>query len=103
MAALRFLSGTVLLFATIAIVYDLTRWQIGLPGPPFTSFARHWSDFAPATLELSRKFVSAKAHPLVWEAIAVILRTPAPISLTLLGLLLGWFGRERRRVNVFAN
>ncbi|MEZ5842228.1 MAG: MYXO-CTERM sorting domain-containing protein [Hyphomicrobiaceae bacterium] len=103
MAALRFLSGTVLVFAVIALVYDGTRWQLGLPGPALTSIARHWSDFAPTTLELSRRFVSAKAHPLVWEAIAVVLRTPAAVSLTVLGLALGWLGRERRRINVFAN
>lgn len=103
MAALRFLSGTVLLFAVIAIVYDLTRWQTGVPGPSLTSFARHWSDFAPLTLEMARQFVSNKSHPLVWEAIAIILRTPAAITLSVVGITLGYLGRERRRTNVFVN
>jgi hypothetical protein len=48
--------------------------------------------------------VQRRSHPLVWDyGVAQILRVPTWGLFGLLGLLLGYAGRRRRRVDIFAN
>ena len=104
MSALRFLAGCFLLFATIALVYDVTRWQLAMPGPALTSLAKHWSDFSPTTLDLLRTSVERRLHVFVWDPLLVgLLRAPAAITLGLVGALFGYLGRDRKRINLYEN
>jgi MYXO-CTERM domain-containing protein len=56
------------------------------------------------TLDLTRKAVQRRTHPLVWDmGLARVLQLPTWGVLGLLGLALGYLGRRRREVNIYAN
>jgi hypothetical protein len=100
---LRFLAGICLLIATIAAVYDGTR-SLGAGGLVMTSLIEHWSKLAPVLLATARGGVQRATHPLVWElGPAKLLTLPAWAAFAVLGILLAYAGRRRRRVNIFAN
>jgi choline-glycine betaine transporter len=99
----RFLAGVVLLIAVIAAVYDGTR-SLGAGGLVMTSLLEHWSKLAPTLLAASQSGVQRATHPLVWDVgVRKLLGVPAWAAFAVLGLLLAYAGRRRRRVNVFAN
>lgn len=103
MLALRLLSGTLLLAATIAFISELTRAQLGIAGAPLTPLVTQLGDAAPALLASLQRTVQGW-HPLLWDpALRSLLAVPAWISLGLAGLILGWLGRRRSRANVFTN
>jgi hypothetical protein len=99
---LRVLAAALLLGAAIAGVYDATRWLAGT-GSVSTSLLDHWKNLAPSLLASAQTGVQRFAHPLVWDGIAKLLALPAWAVLGGLGVLVGYAGRRRRRINVFAN
>ena len=104
MAALRFVAGLFLLVAIIALVFDATRVQLGMPGPPSTSLLKHLSDFAPASLAAAQRAVQKNIHPVVWDPlIKSFLSLPAWASFGVIGLLLAYAGRRRHQINIFTN
>jgi hypothetical protein len=104
MAAVRFVAGLFLLAAVIALVSDVTRAQLGMPGPPSTSVLKYLSDFAPSTVAAAQRAVQNKTHPLVWDPLLKsFLSLPAWATLGALGLLLSYAGRHRPRVNIYTN
>lgn len=104
MIVLRFIGALFLLAAVIALAADVTRARTGAPGPIFTSIAKHWADFAPQSLAAAQAQVQSHIHPLLWDPlIASIIRVPAWISLGGMGLLALYFGRRRRRLEIFSN
>jgi hypothetical protein len=103
LAFLRFLSGLFLLIAVIAAVHDGTR-SLASGALAMTSLIDHWSTFAPGLLASARNGVTRATHPLVWDlGVRKLLQVPAWAVFTVLGLLLAYAGRRRRRVNVYAN
>ena len=45
-----------------------------------------------------------RVHPLLWDAgLGQLLQVPATAFFLVLGVLLAYAGRRRRRINVFAN
>lgn len=103
LAFFRFLSGTFLLIAVIAAVYDGTR-SVATGGLVMTSMLEHWSRIAPGLLASAQSGVGRSLHPLVWNlGVSKLLAVPAWALSAALGLLLAYAGRRRRRVNVFAN
>ena len=103
MFVLRALAGLFLLLAAFAVAYDATRAG---PGGSwiFLTLGQHWAQIAPAGIAAARATVQRVAHPLVWDpGIRVLLGMPASLAFATLGLLFGYLGRRRRRVNVFAN
>lgn len=104
MAVLRFIAGLLLLVAVIALVADLTPWLQG--GKPFasTSFVKHWTDMAPATLKAAQASVTRAAGAWAWDLfVAKPIRLPTWMLFGMLAGLFGWLGRRRRRVDVFVN
>jgi len=100
---LRFLAGFLLLVAVIAAVNDVTR-SLAADRTVTISTYEHWSKLAPVTLAAAQRSVQRNTHPLVWDlALVPLLQLPAWGLFGLLGLLLGYAGRRRRQVNVFAN
>jgi hypothetical protein len=100
---LRFLAGVFLLIAVIAAVYDATHSLAGDRIVVLTA-QEHWSRLAPATLNSARNSVRRNTHPLVWDVgLAKVLQLPAWGLLGLVGLVLAYAGRRRRRVNLYAN
>jgi hypothetical protein len=105
MTVLRFIGGLFLLVAVIALTADFTRAEpnSGLV-PPFASLQKHWSDLAPQSLAAAKRAVEVRAHPFLWDPlIRSVLALPAWASLGTLGLAFSWFGRPRRRIDIFAN
>ena len=104
MLFVRILSGVLLLAATLALIAELTRAQLGVPGAPFTPVMTQLVEAAPAVLKAMEKWVRG-SHELLWDPVLQsILQLPAWISLGSIGLILGWLGRRRyQRVNVFTN
>jgi hypothetical protein len=102
-AFLRFLAGCLLLVAVIAAVDDVTRSQAA-GRTVVSSASEHWQRVSPASVDNARSAVQRRSHPLVWDyGVAQILRVPTWGLFGLLGLLLGYAGRRRRRVDIFAN
>lgn len=105
MTVLRLIGTLFLIAAVIALTSDLSRTgPDGTPSRSFASLYKHWSDFAPQTLTNSQMAVVSRTHPLVWDlGIRPVLLLPAWLSLGGIGAAAAYFGRRRRRVEVFIN
>lgn len=104
MAVLRFVASLFLLVAVVALVADLTPWLQGGKGFSATSFAKHWGDLAPATLQNAKLAVSRSLGPWAWDwVIASVIRLPTSVLFGLIAIASGWLGRRRRRVDVYVN
>lgn len=101
---LRFLAGALLLVAVMAATNDVTRsLAAGHAVAPVTTL-EHWSGLAPVTLDLARKSVQRRTHPLVWDlGLSKVLQLPAWGLLGLLAVGLAYLGRRRRQINIYAN
>jgi hypothetical protein len=101
---LRFLAGALLMVAVFAAANDVTRSMLaGERLPPVSTYA-HWSRLAPVTLATARNAVQRNTHALVWDPVIVtVLQLPAWALFGLAGALLGYAGRRRREINIFAN
>jgi hypothetical protein len=101
LAFLRFLAGVFLIIAVIAGVSDASAAKGALA---MTSLGEHWSALAPATLNAAQGAAARYLHPAVWQMlIQKLLLLPTSVVFGVLGLLLAYAGRRRRRVNIFAN
>lgn len=104
MAVLRFLASLFLLIAIVALVADLSPWLSGARPLTATSLAKHWGDLTPATLQATKTAVSRTAGSWLWDYVIFnIIRIPTSVLFGVLGLTLGWAGRRRRRVDIYAN
>src|SRR5262245_31749069 len=100
MLALRFLSSIFLLAAVVAFVSEVTRAQLGVPLAPFTPLLKQLSDSAPALLGAVQRHLPS----LLWDPVfKSVLLLPAWTLLVTAGLVLAWFSRQRRRINIFTN
>lgn len=104
MAALRFFAGLFLLVAILAIAADVTPWLQGARTFTSTSFAKHWGDLAPATLQAAKLAVTRHLGGWAWDTVlGPLIRLPASVLFGALALACGYAGRRRHRVNVFVN
>ncbi len=100
----RGLAGVCLIVAAVALASDLgTATMGGQRKIEPTSVVRHWQTFGPNSMEQTRSFLNKRTRPWVWEAFSTPLRMPAFVFFTLLGMVFGYLGRRRHRVNIFAN
>ncbi|MCB1511376.1 MAG: hypothetical protein KDJ36_10765 [Hyphomicrobiaceae bacterium] len=102
--ALRFAGSLALLGATIALVSDVTRWQIGAGGATFDSLTHHMRAMAPASVEALAKGLGRAVHPWLWDPLLLtVLNRPAWLIFAVAGFALLYFGRERQRLDIFVN
>jgi hypothetical protein len=102
-ALLRFLAGTLLLVAVIFAVSDATRLA-GSSRASAVTMQQTWSAVSPTSLNAAQRAVQSTTHPAVWTwGVHPLLQLPAWALFGLLGLLLAFLGRRRRRVNIYAN
>jgi hypothetical protein len=100
MLAIRFLSSVFLLAAVVAFVSEVTRAQLGIPLAPFTPLLKQLSDGAPAIVAA----VQRGLPHLVWDPVLKsLLWLPLWALLGVIGVVLAWLGRQRRRINIFTN
>jgi hypothetical protein len=103
LGVLRFLASLMFVIAVLAAVDDGTR-SIAADQLVTTSLFEHWSKLAPALFAAVKSAVARYSHPLVWElGVRRLLLLPTWLVFAMLGLVLAYAGRRRRRVNVFAN
>jgi len=104
MLILRVLSGVFLLAATIALISEATRAQLGVPGAPFTPLLTQLAESTPVLLSSLEKMIR-NVHAYLWDPLLLsILQLPAWVSLGSIGLVLGWLGRRRpQSIRVFTN
>ena len=103
MPVLRFLASLFLLVAVITLAADATPPLSG--SGPFapTSLAKHWEDIAPATLASAKARIET-ASSLGWNfVVQPLISMPTFLLFGLLGLLAGYAGRRRRKVNIYIN
>jgi hypothetical protein len=101
---LRIVAGVFLLVAVMAATNDVTRSLAARRTLGPVSTLEHWSALAPVTLDLARKSVQRRTHPLVWDlGVAKVLQLPAWGLFGLLGCAFAFLGRRRREVNIYAN
>jgi hypothetical protein len=101
---LRGLAGICLIVAAVALASDMGTATMGgkrMIEP--TSVVRHWQTFGASSIEQTRSFLNKRTRPWVWEAFSTPLRMPTFVFFALLGLMFGYLGRRRYRVNIFAN
>jgi hypothetical protein len=103
MAALRFLASIFLLLAAVILIADFTNTRGPMSSGLTVSTAKHWASLAPATLASTQKSIQATSQ-ILWDPfVKTLLSVPAWSLFAFLGGLLAWFGRRRRRVNIFVN
>jgi len=104
MAVLRFLSALFFLIAVTALAADATLLLAGdLTFRP-ASLQQRWSEIAPAVLNSVQMSLANQQLSWVWTmVISPLLSLPAVFLFAALGLLFGYAGRHRRRINVFVN
>lgn len=104
MLILRILSGVFLLAASLALIAEATRAQLGVPGAPFTPVLVQLTESAPVILQALEE-ATRSLHAFLWDPVLkALLQLPAWVSLGSIGLVLGWLGRRRyRNINVFTN
>jgi hypothetical protein len=103
MAALRFLGSFLLLLAAVVLIADVTNARGPVGGGFTVSLAKHWAGLAPSSLAAAQKSIQA-VSPLLWDPLVkTLLAMPAWATFGLLGGLLAWIGRRRRRVNIYVN
>lgn len=101
---LRVLAGVSIVVASVALASDAGPVSAGggvhLKPTPVLA---HWQEIAPGTLEATRGFVQKRMRPWIWDAVSAPLKLPSFVFFFLLGLMLGYLGRHRRQVAIFAN
>jgi len=102
--ALRFLAGLFLLAAAIVLASDVTKPLAGTAAFVPTSLARHWQETAPKSLAAAKSAVTQRAGNFAWDGVVgQVLRMPSFALLGGLGVLCGYLGRRRRKVEIFVN
>ena len=102
--ALRALAGVFLIVAAVALASDAGPVSPGAPKSfQPTAVVAHWQQIAPSSLDATRTFLTKRTKPWVWDALSAPLRLPTFVFFSGLGLVFGYFGRHRRRVEIFVN
>jgi hypothetical protein len=69
-----------------------------------SALSDHWERLAPASLAALKAAVASSAAPWAWDnLIAVLIGQPTIAIFGVLGLVSGYAGRRRHRINIFVN
>jgi hypothetical protein len=101
---LRVLGIWLLLAGLIALAIDATKSLAGTGQLVLTPLGSYWYKLDPASLNTFQAGVERHVHPYLWDPIIVtVLQMPAFALLCGLGLVFYWFGRPRKRIEVYSN
>lgn len=105
MLFLRVLGVWSLLTAMVALTIDGTKSLASGEGQWIaTPLGEHWFKINAASLNASQAAIERHVHPWLWDpGIISLLQVPSFIFFGVLGLILFWLGRKRRRLNVYEN
>ena len=103
MFLLRFIGGFFLLIATLSFVHDGSLTLSRNNGLLVTPLGQHWQDLMPSTMIAARSAVRA-ISPWLWDGpITLLLGYPPWIIFGILGAAICYAGRNRKRINIYAN
>lgn len=102
---LRVLGVWSLLVAMIALMVDGTQSLATSEGQWIvTPLGEHWFKLHAASLSISQAAVERHVAPWLWDPVIIsLLQIPTWVFFGVLGLLLYWLGRRRKRTNVYGN
>ena len=104
MAALRFLGGLCLLVGVLALINDLTKWQLGISETISSPLSSYLTTFAPGTLATAERAVRLHVSPFVWDPLIVgLMALSVWLIFLVAGLALLWLGRRRHKLRIFVN
>ncbi len=104
MVFFRFFGSWILAMAALALVNDFTRALAPGVKLAFLSMRGLWQMFHEASLAGLQALVQKSLHPLLWDPVLLaILKLPAWFVLGVIGGVLCFAGRRRRRVELFTN
>ena len=99
----RVLGVWCLLTAAITLIIDVTQ-AISTNTWVATPLGQYWYNLHPPSLNVSQAAIERHVHPALWDpVITYILQSPSWAVFGILGVLLYWLGRRRRRREVFSN
>ncbi|MFN3867776.1 MAG: hypothetical protein ACK4MF_01775 [Hyphomicrobiaceae bacterium] len=94
----RLLAAIAALTATIALTNDVMQRR------PFTSTVGYWQAISPTSYASTSKAVGAVAGDWAWRnVISLPLGLPAFVLFGTLAVAFGYWGRRRRRVQIYVN
>lgn len=104
MAIFKFLGSWMLAVATLVLINDVTRGVVPGGRLTFLSMRGLWQMIHDGSLATVQSAVQRGVHPLAWDPVLIgLLKLPAWFLLGLVGGLLCYAGRNRRRVDIFTN
>ena len=105
MMILRVLGVWSLLVAMVALTIDGTKSLAAGQGQWIvTPLGEHWFKLNAASLNTLQAAIERHVWPWLWDPVMVsLLLIPTWVFFGVIGLMLYWFGRRRRRLNVFEN
>lgn len=103
MFTLRLLGGLLLIVAALSLIHDGSQTLAGDRGILITPLGQHWHDISPGTMIALRDAVRG-ASTWIWDGpITMLLGYPAWFTFGILGALIAYAGRNKKRINIFAN
>ena len=104
MFVLRFIASWFLVAGVIALGHDGIKSIANEGGFVMTALGKHWFDLHPPSLNGLQAGTERYVAGWLWDPVLIgVLQTPTWIVCFVVAGLLYWFGRKRRRTNVFAN
>ena len=104
MAIFKFLGSWLIAAAALALINDLTRAVAPGARFAFLSMRGLWQMVHEASLTAVQGFLHRAALPILWDPLALgVLKLPAWFVLGILGAILCYVGRKRRRVELYTN
>lgn len=100
---IKFIGGWFMIVATIALMSDVTTASTKQGGFISTSIAEHWQALNKPSLDKLETWITDR-WPQVWDwGVQPVLQIPTWALLFLIGGLLFWSVRKRKRIQIFAN
>lgn len=105
MMMLRVLGAWSLILAMVIVTIDGTKSLASGEGQWIaTPLGEHWFKLHAPSLNTAQAAIERYVDPLIWDPVIVsLLLAPSWIVFAVLGLLLYWLGRKRRRIDMYDN
>ncbi len=105
MMMLRVLGAWSLILAMVILTIDATKSLATSEGQWIaTPLGEHWFKLDAPSLNTAQAVIERYVSPALWDPVILsILQVPSWIFFGVLGLVLYWLGRKRRRIDVYDN
>ncbi len=92
-----------LLASVITLVIDATR-SLAINQMVITSLYQQWEEIHKDSLAAAKLSVQTHIHPIAWDPLlTALLSWPSWALFALIGVILLWLGRKRKRTQIFSN